>query len=67
MPMPEGPPDLFGIGKLLGIAAGLLFALRLGQGAKNWWARRRRDRELQAMRDKRREAKQAGQSDGAHP
>jgi len=55
MAAPDGPPDLFGIGRLLGVAAGVLFALRLGQGARTWWARRRRDRELQAQRDKRRQ------------
>ena len=55
MPPPDGPPDLFGIGKLLGIAAGLLFAVRFGQGVRNWWARRRRNRELEALRQKRRD------------
>lgn len=54
MAMPDGPPDLFGIGKILGIAASLLFTLRMGQGLRTWWIKRRRAKELEQSRLRRR-------------
>jgi len=42
--MPPSPPDTFGIGRALAIAAALLFAIRLVQGLRTWWARRTRTR-----------------------
>ncbi len=47
--MPPAPPDLFGIGKVLAIAATLLFAIRVFQSVRNWYGKRRRQQILRAQ------------------
>lgn len=46
----DAPPDLFGIGKIIGVAAGVLFALRMVGAIRTWWGNRRRKALLQAAR-----------------